>query len=117
MKYKIVAILNLFFGGMQTLSSLGMFFSVLPKLSDLYNEFGVNFSKTQFYLLPLVYLLIGVGNVFFGIRLIKSTDKNRDTYFLTSVTYLIVTYLLVRLTPQLSPLTITAPIYNLNSSL
>src|SRR3989344_4359158 len=114
-KYKLVGILNFFFGFPILLLALSFFF-VIPKLTPLYSEFGANTSGniSTSYLSVVVLLAISAVNIFFGIKGFSNT-QNKDAYFNYSLITAIVTFLLSGTIVGLMVISVIFPLYNLTS--
>lgn len=114
-KYKIVGILNLFLGILETIYPLFAFMFTIPRLTELYSEFGAegpSFGIT--YLTLSIIILMGIGNLFFGIKLFSKTE-NKDKYFKYALILVIASFLLGGVFTSFASLSVIMPIYNLTS--
>ena len=75
-KYIIVGALNLFLGVLEVIYPLFTLVFTIPRLTTLYSEFGAEMpSFTSAYLIFGLIMLMGIGNLFFGINLVSKSKK------------------------------------------
>lgn len=111
-KYKIVGVINFFFGFFEVIYPLiGILFTI-PRLTELYSEFqtkGPNLLPT--YMILYIVILMGIGNFFLGFKLF-SKSENKDKYFKYAIILIVASFLLGGLFTQITSLSVLIPIYN-----
>lgn len=116
MRYTFVAIVNLLFGSFQILLAFWQLFFVIPRLGQLYSEFGVDVSKnlTYAYLFIIFILVLGVAQLFLGIKNLSSSPS-KEKYFKYGIILAVLTSLLFVATIRFLSASRLLPIYNLPS--
>ena len=115
-KYKIVGIVDLFFGIPQLLISIVFPLSVFPKLSQMYSDFNVNsqLNLTSGYIVVMLILIIAITNLFLGVKGFTET-KEKDKYFKYGIISAVATFFLTGILVAILNFSIISPIYNLTS--
>lgn len=115
-KYKIVGIIDLFFGISQFLISIIFPLSVFPELSKMYADFNVNsqLNFTSGYIVVMFILIIAVTNLFLGVKGFTKTNE-KDKYFRYGIISVVVTFFLTGILVAILNFSIISPIYNLTS--
>jgi hypothetical protein len=115
-KYKIVGIIDLFFGIPQFLISIIFPLSVFPKLSQMYADFNVNsqLNLTSGYVVALLIFIIAITNIFLGIKGL-TISKEKEKYFKYGIISAVATFFLTGILVAILNFSIISPIYNLTS--
>jgi hypothetical protein len=114
-KYKIVGILNISLGVLETIYAAFALIITLPKLNELYFELGAKRpSYTSTYLILGFILIIGLVNLFLGLKLFTKSEK-REAYFIYALISLIASFFLGGIFSGIFTLSIIVPIYSLIS--
>ena len=114
-KYKVVGILNFFFGFIQVVFPLLTLVLVIPKLSALYTELDVEVSLVPAFLSSGLCLLVGGTNLFIGARLFSKEKKSRQKYFTIGLILAIGSFAFAGILTYLNALSAVMPIYSLTS--
>lgn len=111
----VMGIINLLLGGGQTgLSLIGLLF-VLPKLNSLYSDFNAQVDRGSMYLPYALILLMGVINMFIGIKLLSKSVSNKSVFLNFGVISAVITAIITILLVALGSASSLGPIYNLTS--
>ncbi|KKR72300.1 MAG: hypothetical protein UU81_C0044G0007 [Microgenomates group bacterium GW2011_GWC1_41_8] len=115
MKYKTVGVINLLLGSFYILLGALLNFSVFPKLFTIYEQFetGQNAYKTNGLVSVLIMFLIGLVNLYFGIKLFQKNNKSKEGYFTYGIIALVVSVLLNAILVGFTVSSAIMPIYSL----
>ncbi|HSX39351.1 MAG TPA: hypothetical protein VLI92_02060 [Candidatus Saccharimonadales bacterium] len=77
MKYRIVGILNLFFGFIGFILQLAILFFVYPKLNSIYTSYNVQvpFVTKYFPYLITIFLIFFIFTMLIGLKLIRTSSN------------------------------------------
>lgn len=110
-KYKIVGGINIFLGLAQIIIAFVIPFFVMQKLKSMYETFEDNLqSPSGIYPILLVIGLIGVANIFVGLKGFKDTGSKN---YKISIAMLIVSFILTPFLIGTLNMLIITPIYAL----
>lgn len=114
-KYKIVGVVNFFFGFFEVVYPLIVILFTIPRLTELYSEFQTKGPNLiPIYIILSIVILIGIGNFFLGVKLF-SISENKDKYFKYAIILIVINFLLGGIFTQIVSLSVLMPIYNLTS--
>lgn len=118
-KYKVIGILDILIGLMLVVYPLVVVLFILPKLSALYWEVGVNVFSNMFItqILSAVVLILGAASLCIGFKLLSSSGASKEKYFTYGIIFLILALVLGSFLIALSTISTILPIYDLTSSL
>jgi hypothetical protein len=115
-KYKIVGIIDLFFGISQLLISIIFPLSIFPKLSQIYADFNVNsqLNLTSGYIVVLLIFIIAITNILLGVKGF-TMSKEKEKYFKYGIISAVATFFLTGILVAILSFGVMSPIYNLTS--
>lgn len=115
-KYKIVGIINLFFGVTNFAVSVFFPLSVFPKLSRVYSDVNVSSQPnlTSGYIVVILFLIIAITNLFLGVKGFTGT-KEKEKYFKYGIISAIATFFMTGILVAILNLTTVSQIYDLTS--
>ncbi|MBI2028893.1 hypothetical protein HYT02_00555 [Candidatus Gottesmanbacteria bacterium] len=113
-KYKIVGFFNILFGLILFFVPLTYLLLVIPKINELYADFGTKPNLLPIYATGSVPLFIGLLTIFIGSKLFSSQAKIREKYFLYVLISLIL-WIIGGLIVGFLTLSIPFTLYNLTS--
>jgi hypothetical protein len=117
MKYALVGILNVVFGFIETFFTLSVMVFTIPKLSYMYTELGVEIPNLfSTYLILFTILLIGIGNLFVGMKLFSKSER-KDVFFKYGLVLVIISLILSGAYISITLISVMQPIYGLYSQL
>jgi len=113
-KYKIVGIINLFFGISLFLMSIFFLLSVFPKLSQMYADFNVSsqLNLMSGYIVVLLIFIIAIMNLFLGAKGL-TVSKEKEKYFKYGIISIVTTFFLMGILVAILNFSIISPVYNL----
>ncbi|HSX39665.1 MAG TPA: hypothetical protein VLI92_03700 [Candidatus Saccharimonadales bacterium] len=79
MKYRVVGILNIFFGFIGFILQITVLFFVYPKLSSMYSSYNVQVPVVTKYFpyLISVFLIFFVFTMFIGVKLVRTSNNEK----------------------------------------
>jgi hypothetical protein len=117
MKYAVVGILNVIFGFVEAFFTLSVMVFTIPKLSYMYTELGVEIPNLfSTYLILFTILLIGIGNLFVGMKLFSKSER-KDVFFKYGLVLVIISLILSGAYISITLISVMQPIYGLYSQL
>jgi hypothetical protein len=117
MKYKIIALVNFLLGGLHIFTSLGLMFSVIPRLTELYDQVEVEISISGVYFTSSVNLIFGSVLILLGYKLLTLKNKSINKYYTLSLILILAAIALTAITSYMQILMVTEPLYNLTGPL
>jgi hypothetical protein len=117
MKFKLIAYSELLLGLFQVIYGGTLSFIVIPKLSILYSEFNLPISVLQKYGISVIIILLGLINIFFTFKILKSQGAIKEKYLKSGAIYLLINFILTGIAGAISVLSIINPIYQMTSQL
>jgi hypothetical protein len=112
MKYKVAALFSFLIGIFEILLTLLLYFSVSPKLQQMYTDFGEQ-THVNIFFPSIVIVIISSINFYLAIKVMSKEIRVKDRYFIPAIVYTITSLFLTGLlTAGLVSMTVF-PIYNL----
>lgn len=112
-KYKIVGTTNLLMGIFSLVIPLISLSFVLPKVTQVYNEFGATSNLTGSYLAIGFGILLGLINLLFAYKLFSTKTVKKDKFFGIGIVTAIGTFFLSGVVSAIISMSALSPIYNL----
>ncbi|MDO8658439.1 MAG: PsbP-related protein [Candidatus Levybacteria bacterium] len=117
-KYKILGIIIIIFGFLQVpIPALQILF-VIPQITNLYE--GLNIEQPSLipaYAVLTFLIILGLINIFIGIKLILKSTLHKEIYFKLGIATLIIIFLSVGSSIAFTITSVITPIYKLTSEL
>jgi len=116
-RFKVVGLINYFFGGAQILFSLAIPLLVIPKISRLYEEFDqADISLGPVYAVCAGFFVFGAANLFFARKLFSKTEVKSERYFQLSLVLAIINFFATGVFYLSGLISAVIPIYSLTTS-
>lgn len=117
-KYKIMSLVNLFFGVIQILFSVILPLFLIPGLKEMYSGMDIDtgLSFTSVYVITIFSIIVGITNLILGIKGFTSNNK-KDKCFKYGTVLAVISFFLPIVFVVILNFSVIYPIYNLTSQI